>query len=149
MFIYSSTKVLPYVYMCTEKETGNFYIGYRYANKVPSTEDFGTNYFSSNEYVNQNFDKFEHHIVAEFFDRVAAYKFETKLIAETCSDKQINTFKKRKVIGTKYKEKVPFIAENKICALPGCNNIVADWRVKCCCILHRKQYAGMKRHGKF
>lgn len=148
MSIYPSTKVLPYVYMCIEKETGNFYIGYRYANKVPSTEDFGTHYFSSNEYVNQNFDKFDYCIVAEFFDRVGAYKFEAELINETYGDKQINSFKNKKVRGTKYKEKQPYIAEDQICALPGCNKVFRNWRQKCCCASHNGSYSALRRHGK-
>ena len=65
--IYKSTRVLPYVYMCKEKNGPNFYIGYRFANYVPSTEDFGTHYFTSNEYVRNNFDQFDYYIVAEFY----------------------------------------------------------------------------------
>jgi hypothetical protein len=55
MNIYTRNKpVLPYVYRCTEKDTGKFYIGYRYKNRLPASEDFGKHYFTSNEYVKNN-----------------------------------------------------------------------------------------------
>ncbi|HEY6435209.1 MAG TPA: hypothetical protein VIY47_01350 [Ignavibacteriaceae bacterium] len=98
----SSTKKCPYVYMCTERETGRFYIGYRYRNYLPSSEDFGKIYFTSNSYVKENFDSFDHQIIAEFFDKKAAYKFETDFINETKSDLQINSDKFKKLIGMKY-----------------------------------------------
>jgi len=85
-----STKRLPYVYISVEKVTGRFYIGYRYRNYLPSSEDFGKVYFTSNTYVKENFENFDHHIVAEFFDRKGAYKFESEFIKETQSDLQIN-----------------------------------------------------------
>jgi len=39
--IYSSEKILPYVYLCTHKENGTFYIGSRTSNKLnlPSHKD--------------------------------------------------------------------------------------------------------------
>lgn len=40
-------KILPYVYKLTHKETGQFYIGFRKANKVNSNQDLGLKYFSS------------------------------------------------------------------------------------------------------
>ena len=71
--IYKSTRVLPYVYMCKEKNGPNFYIGYRFANYVPSTEDFGTHYFTSNEYVKNNFDPYLHRaLLAVALDRLHA-----------------------------------------------------------------------------
>jgi hypothetical protein len=39
MSIYSSEKSTPYVYICTHNVTGEFYIGYREANKKPSHID--------------------------------------------------------------------------------------------------------------
>ena len=40
-------KALPYVYKLVHKETGEFYIGFRCANKVPANEDLGIKYFTS------------------------------------------------------------------------------------------------------
>lgn len=83
MIIYSSTKVLPYVYQLTHKETGQFYIGVRFANKVPSSEDLGTHYFSSSNPVKElGFENFNSFIIAEFFDRISAINFEKDLITE-------------------------------------------------------------------
>ena len=90
MFTYQSTKVLPYVYLCQHKTDGTFYIGVRHANKVPSTEDFGILYFTSNPYVRENFDQFNLFILAEFFHKHFAIGFEQKLIHETRSPLQIN-----------------------------------------------------------
>lgn len=83
MIIYSSTKVLPYVYQLTHKETGQFYIGVRFANKVPSSEDLGTHYFSSSKPVKElGFENFNSFIIAEFFDKKDALNFEYYLIKE-------------------------------------------------------------------
>ena len=143
MNIYSSTKALPYVYMCQEKNSPNFYIGYRYANYLPSTEDFGKNYFTSNDYVKENFDNFDHTIIAEFFTKRDALNFESQLIKESNSDHCINNFKYKKV--KKY-ESIKIDTDPKICALPGCNKIYTNWRMKCCCASHQKSYAGMRAH---
>jgi len=92
---------MPYVYMCIEKNTGRFYIGYRYKNYLPSSEDFGKIYFTSNAYVKENFDNFDHYIVAEFFDKKSAYFFESVLSKETKSDLQINQDRIKKLFGKK------------------------------------------------
>jgi hypothetical protein len=81
--------------MCTEKETGRFYIGYRYRNYLPAEEDFGNRYFTSNKYVKNNFDKFDWHIIAEFYHKKDALAFESQMIRETRSDLQINYDKVR------------------------------------------------------
>jgi hypothetical protein len=86
MNIYVSTKTLPYVYILTHKETGQFYIGARWANKVPSSIDLGVNYFTSSKYVKPIFDQFECEIVAEFFFKEEAYKFEQQMIYENWSN---------------------------------------------------------------
>lgn len=66
--IYTSEKVMAYIYWGTHKITGQFYIGSRYANKKPSHLDFGTKYFTSCKNVKiLGFDNFDWHIVAEFF----------------------------------------------------------------------------------
>jgi hypothetical protein len=79
--------------MCKEKNSPYFYIGYRYRNFVPSSDDLGTYYFTSNQYVSDNFNNFESYILAEFFNKNDAYEFETILIQETSSEYQINRFK--------------------------------------------------------
>lgn len=78
-----STKALPYVYILTHKETGQFYIGYRYANKSPSSEDLGKSYFTSSNLVKPKFFEFDISIVAEFFNKEDAYFFEQQLIKES------------------------------------------------------------------
>lgn len=83
MIIYPSTKVLPYVYLLTHKITGQFYIGVRYANKVPSSEDLGNSYFTSSKYVKElGFENFELTIIAEFFTKDFALEFEAQIIKE-------------------------------------------------------------------
>lgn len=144
MFPYKSTKVLPYVYLCKEKNTDKFYIGYRYANYLPSTEDFGKKYFTSNEYVKNNFYNFEHYIIAEFFNKKDAFEFETKLIKETeCKINQINYFKQMKKM--KYKKFDENLLKPKKCALEGCDIIVKNWRNKFCCRSHVGKYSARKK----
>jgi hypothetical protein len=82
MIIYESTKVLPYVYKLTHKETGQFYFGSRWANIVPSSEDLGIKYFTSSKYVKPMFYDFHIDILAEFFDYKDAYLFEQDMILE-------------------------------------------------------------------
>lgn len=82
MSIYTSTRVLPYVYICTHKETNEFYIGFRYANKTPSSEDFGISYHTSSKTVKENFNSFNFIIIAEFFLKEHAFEFEQHLINE-------------------------------------------------------------------
>lgn len=78
---YHSTKSAPYVYKCVNIETGQFYIGYRRNNKVPSDQDFPSYRTSSGE-IKQNFNLYEWNIIAEFFSGDDAYDFEQKLIYE-------------------------------------------------------------------
>lgn len=149
MDIYQSTKVLPYVYMCKEKTSNKFYIGYRYKNRVPSSEDFGKHYFTSNEYVKENFENFDYYIVAEFWDKNDALEFEQNLIKETLSENQINYEKHLKIKGTKYKEKVPYVYVERTCALPGCDKILGPANHgKCCSKSHSGTYSALKRHRK-
>jgi len=87
-FIYHSEKVLPYVYKLTHKQTYQYYFGYRSANKSPSSKDIGIKYFSSSKTVKElGFDNFEIVILAEFFDAIDAFNFETLLIEEHITDK--------------------------------------------------------------
>ena len=81
MNIYTSEKVVPYVYMGTHRVTGEFYIGSR-ANKnqtLPSHQDI-YKYRTSSKKVKPIFDEFDWIIVAEFFDPQSAYDFEQELI---------------------------------------------------------------------
>lgn len=79
--------ILPYVYKLTYRKTGEFYIGYRAANKVPSHLDIGIKYFSSSKKVKEiGFENFDISIVAEFFDAQDAFEFEQGLIKENFKD---------------------------------------------------------------
>jgi hypothetical protein len=131
--------------MCKEKNSPYFYIGYRYTNYLPSTEDFGTKYFTSNKYVKENFDNFEHMIVAEFFTKKDAYNFESTLIKETRSEFQINYLKDRQKIGKKYSKIASINLVTKICALDECQKPHTNWRMKCCCKTHNNIYAAQNR----
>jgi hypothetical protein len=143
MTIYNNSKTaLPYVYRCTERDTGKFYIGYRFKNYVPASEDLGTHYFTSNEYVKNNFDKFDYEIIAEFPDRKSAFAFETQLIKETACEKQINANKHNKAKSPYTKSEI-----NLYCKLPGCGRYINSSIKKFCCSLHGRQYAARKRHG--
>jgi RNase P subunit RPR2 len=116
---------------------------------VPSTQDFGTHYFTSNEYVRENFDQFDHYIVAEFFHKQDAYAFESQLISETRSEHQINDYKHQKMIGKKYKTKVPYVYEARYCALPECGKLLSPGiHRKCCCASHQGRYSALRMHGK-
>ena len=61
--IYSN---LPYVYRLDHPTTGEFYIGYRSANKKPSHLDL-PEYKTSSKIVNPRFEEFNWIILAEFF----------------------------------------------------------------------------------
>ena len=78
-------KVLPYVYVCTHKENGQFYIGYREGNvkyNRRSENDLGKFYFTSGVIKKSEFSNYDFFIVAEFFDPIEAYWFEQELIKE-------------------------------------------------------------------
>ena len=90
MNIYNPKNPPSYVYKCVERDTGRFYIGYRWKNYLPAEKDLGTKYFTSNKYVKSNWNKFDYFIVAEFFNKKDAFVFETELIRETRSSLQIN-----------------------------------------------------------
>ena len=84
MTIYSSDKAVPYVYLCTHKETGKFYIGYREANvklNRPSHLDL-PEYKTSSTVVNPEWSNYTWTIVAEFFDPSHAYTFEQQMICD-------------------------------------------------------------------
>ena len=67
MSVYASTQVVPYVYICTHKNTGKFYIGYRERNvsmNITSDLDFPI-YCTSSKEVNKKFKEFNWLIIAE------------------------------------------------------------------------------------
>lgn len=73
---------MPYVYMCVNKTTNEFYIGYRVKNVKlgkPSHIDF-PEYKTSSKLVNPNFENFIWEIIAEFYEDTDAYDFEQYLI---------------------------------------------------------------------
>ena len=72
----------PYVYICTHKETGEFYIGYRSQNKKPPEQDIGIKYFTSSKIVKPRFNEFNVAIIATFDDKVKAHSYEQDLIRE-------------------------------------------------------------------
>lgn len=144
MNIYNKNKALPYVYRCTERETGRFYIGYRYKNFVSAKDDLGKHYFTSNDYVKQNFEKFDYEVIAEFEDRKSAFAFETRLIKETKCENQINTNKYNKLKKPYQKSEI-----HLFCKLPECGKYINSSIKKFCCQTHAAKYAAGKKHNKY
>lgn len=140
----SSKPALPYVYRCVERSTGNFYIGYRFKNLVPAEEDFGKHYFTSNEYVKNNFQKFDYEIIKEFPDRKSAFAYETQLIRETKCEKQINANSVNKTKRPYQKSTI-----NEYCLLPGCGKYINSSIKRFCCKTHASIYSAKKQHGHF
>jgi len=79
--MYESTKAMPYVYFGINRITGELYIGYREANKLPSTVDLFI-YRTSSKIVRPKFDEYDWQVAAEFFLGNDAYDFEQYLICE-------------------------------------------------------------------
>ena len=73
---------MPYVYLCTHKETGQFYIGYRKYNvKLNRTSDIDfPKYKTSSDLVNSKFTEFNWIILAECENGDDAYDIEQLLI---------------------------------------------------------------------
>ncbi len=141
MTIYTNKyQVLPYVYRCTEKETGRFYIGYRFKNRVPAKEDLGVHYFTSNEYVKNNFDKFDFEILKEFPDRRSAFQYETQLIRETKSENQINADKYNKNNILRKKAEITLY-----CKYEECGRYINSSIKRFCCRSHSALYAAKKK----
>ena len=79
--------IQPYVYKLTHKESGEFYIGYREANKVPALEDLGKQYFTSSNTIQElGFSNFDIEIIEEFETGIEAYNYEQILIKENIHD---------------------------------------------------------------
>ena len=88
MTIYSSDKAAPYVYICTHKDTNQFYIGYREKNvklNIPSHLDL-PEYKTSSTIINPDWENYTWFILAEFFDPSHAYTFEQQLICDNWSN---------------------------------------------------------------
>jgi hypothetical protein len=139
----TSKKTLPYVYRCVEKNTGNFYIGYRFKNTLPAHEDFGFYYFTSNDYVKSNFANFDFEILKEFPDRESAFAYETKLIRETSCEKQINANKHRKNKRT-YQKSIVY----EYCLLSDCRKRINSSIKRFCCKAHAGKYSALKKYEK-
>lgn len=80
--------VYPYVYKVVNRNTLEFYIGYREANKIPAEMDISV-YKTSSAKVKPIFDQFDAYIIAEFITETAgddAYWFEQQLISENIND---------------------------------------------------------------
>lgn len=71
---------LSYVYRLDHPTTGEFYIGFRSANKLPAIQDLGFKYFTSSKYVKPRFHEFNYTIIQEFLDPNEAYDLEQFLI---------------------------------------------------------------------
>jgi|LakMenE01Jun11ns_1017448.scaffolds.fasta_scaffold9959694_124 hypothetical protein len=72
--------VLSYVYRLDNPTTGEFYFGFRKANKVPANQDLGIDYFTSSKTVEPRFQEFNYTIIQEFVDPLEAYDLEQFLI---------------------------------------------------------------------
>lgn len=88
MIIYTSEKVLPYVYKLTHKVTGQFYFGSRYTKylRFPSHIDIIKYQSSSKKIKELGFENFDFEIIAEFFCGDDAWQFEQQLITEHYND---------------------------------------------------------------
>ena len=53
MSIYNDNIARPYVYLITYNDTGEYYFGYREANKKPATMDIGIKYFTSSDKIRE------------------------------------------------------------------------------------------------
>lgn len=74
--------IKPYVYRLSHKVTGQFYIGYRCANKEISIVDLPKYKSSSKVVAELGFDNFNWEILKEFDDGELAYDYEQLLISE-------------------------------------------------------------------
>ena len=82
--IYTITS-LPYVYRVENMVTGEFYIGYLSANKLPAKLNL-PKYKTSSKKVRPIFDQFAWQIISEFPTADEAYDLEQKLIYNSQSD---------------------------------------------------------------
>lgn len=83
--------ILPYVYRLDNPLTGEFYIGYRQANKVRPEDDLGIFYKTSSRRIKKQISDFDLSIIAVFFTDYDAYWFEQELIeAHSRDPKNLN-----------------------------------------------------------
>lgn len=80
--------ILPYVYKCTHRVSGQFYIGYRERNVVLSRvpELDLPIYKTSSKKIKPKFDEYDWEILAVMFDADAAYALEQLMIREFWED---------------------------------------------------------------
>ena len=80
-------KVLPYSYKITNIHTGQFYIGFRSANKIKADLDLGFKYFTSSKIVKSlGFKNFKIDWIEEFEDPDHAYDWEQMMIYVNLKD---------------------------------------------------------------
>jgi NUMOD3 motif len=106
------TKIYPYVYVCTHKITGHYYIGYRSANTMPSDIDL-PKYKTSSLIVRPDFENYNWQILAEFFDSNDAYDFEQQLISENWNDPLLLNEQHRYQCNGRFKSKPGRIVSNE------------------------------------
>lgn len=83
--------IYPYVYR-VDHPSGEFYIGYRSANRVPAESDLGHKYKTSSKYLSHPFEEYSITILAEFYlstGKTDAYDFEQALIFEHWGDPRL------------------------------------------------------------
>lgn len=105
--------VLPYAYKLVHRETGQFYFGYRFKNKVRAELDLGIKYFTSSKIVKPKFYEFNFQVLAEFFDAADAYAFEQHLIEENFKNPLILNAHYHKNGGNHFLQKAPHSEESK------------------------------------
>lgn len=134
MCIYTSTRVMPYVYKLTHSLSGHFYIGYRKANKLPSDQDIIVYKSSSKLVKSMEFENFKWEIIAEFFNEDYAYDFEQQMIFESlennlclnmsCFTDGKRRFKRSGPLSEEHKQKIKYrlhdpIINNKLKSMLG------------------------------
>jgi hypothetical protein len=122
--------VLPYIYILNHKTTGQFYIGYRFKNKVRAEFDLGIKYFSSSKMVKSRFDEFDFTILAEFFSAKDAYSQEQALIEENFKNPLILNKHYHKNGCNHFAQKYPHTEETKLKIGNASRNrlITDEWR---------------------
>lgn len=114
--------IKPYVYRLDNPITGEFYIGYREANKCVAVNDLGHHYFTSSTIVKKRFSEFVITSIEEFDTPEEAYNKENKLIEsfindEKCLNQHFNVGNFRRVGNlseeTKQKMRKPKSEEHK------------------------------------
>lgn len=78
---------MAYVYKCTNKINGIFYIGSRWKNELTPSEDLGYKYFTSSKVINKtNISEYAIEILKEFESAAEAWDYEQILIRDNFAD---------------------------------------------------------------